>query len=286
MAKVKDFLVEARTLDWYKNLLILVAPFFGGKLLYPVYYPSLLLGFLALSATSSACYVINDIKDAARDAYHPRKKHRPVASGKMSRASALIFSITLLGFSLFTSYRVSIIFLVLCISLFLNSIIYTFFLRDVAWLDLLSISLNYIIRSLAGAEIVNVYVSPWLLISVFYTSMLLALSKRREELTALNEAEHYRKSFKHYDVTLIDQAITVFSTLIIISYSLYTFHSPYADGPLPFTIPIITLIVLQFISVSKKTGEAGIIRRLLSSRTIVTSLLIWLVIMFYLIYLT
>ncbi len=286
MATIKDFLVEARILDWYKNLLILLAPFFGGKLLLPVYYPSLLSGFIALSATSSACYVINDIKDAAQDAYHPRKKHRPVASGEMSRASALIFSIILLGFSLLVSYWVSIPFLILCISLFLNSITYTFFLRDIAWLDLVSISLNYIIRSLAGGEIVKVYISPWLLIGVFYVSMLFALSKRREELTALNKPEHHRKSFKQYDVALLDQAITVFSALIIISYSLYTFHSPYADGLLPFTIPIITLIVLQFISILRKTEETGIIRRLLSSRIIVTSLLIWLAIMFYLIYLT
>lgn len=286
MAKIKDFLVEARILDWYKNLLILLAPFFGGKLLLPVYYPSLLSGFIALSATSSACYMINDIKDAAQDAYHPRKKHRPVASGEMSRASALIFSIILLVFSLLVSYQISIPFLILCISLFLNSITYTFFLRDIAWLDLLSISLNYIIRSLAGGEIVKVYISPWLLISVFYVSMLFVLSKRREELTALNKAEHHRKSFKQYDVALLDQAITIFSALIIISYSLYTFHSPYADGLLPFTIPIITLIVLRFISILRKTEETGIIRRLLSSKISVTSLLIWLAIMFYLIYLT
>ncbi len=286
MAKVKDFLTEARILDWYKNLLILLAPFFGGKLLFPVYYPNLLLGFLALSATSSACYVINDIKDAVQDAHHPRKKYRPVASGKMSKVSAIIFSIILLVFSFLISHVISVPFLILCISLFLNSITYTFFLRDVAWLDLLSISLNYIIRSLAGGEIVNVYISPWLLIGVFYISMLFVLSKRREELTTLNKPEHHRKSFKHYDMTLIDQAITVFSTLIIISYSLYTFHSSYADGLLPFTIPIITLIVLQFISIFKKSEETGIIRRLLSSRTIVISLLIWLAIMFYLIYLT
>ncbi|MBO3799012.1 MAG: UbiA prenyltransferase family protein [Thermoproteota archaeon] len=286
MAKVKDFLAEARILDWYKNLLILLAPFFGGKLLLPTYYPSLLLGFLALSTVSSACYVINDIKDAAQDAHHPRKKHRPIASGRMSNASALAFSIILLVFSFLISYQISASFLILCISLFLNSIIYTFFLRDVAWLDLVSISLNYIIRSLAGGEIVNVHISPWLLISVFYVSMLFVLSKRREELTALNKPEHHRKSFKQYDVALVDQAITVFSTLIIISYSLYTFHSPYADGLLPFTIPIITLIVLQFVSILKKTEEIGIIRRLLSSRIIVISLLIWLAIMSYLIYLT
>ncbi|MEM2930442.1 MAG: UbiA prenyltransferase family protein [Thermoproteota archaeon] len=286
MAKVKDFLVEVRILDWYKNLLILLAPFFGGKLLFPIYYPNLLLGFLALSTASSACYVINDIKDAAQDAHHPRKKHRPIASGRMSNASALAFSIILLVFSFLISYQISASFLILCISLFLNSIIYTFFLRDVAWLDLVSISLNYIIRSLAGGEIVNVHISPWLLIGVFYVSMLFVLSKRREELTALNKPEHHRKSFKQYDVALVDQAITVFSTLIIISYSLYTFHSPYADGLLPFTIPIITLIVLQFVSILKKTEEIGIIRRLLSSRIIVISLLIWLAIMSYLIYLT
>jgi len=286
MAKVKDFLVEARILDWYKNLLILLAPFFGGKLLLPVYYPGLLFGFLALSATSSACYVINDIKDAAQDAHHPRKKHRPIASGRMSMASAVVFSIILLGFSLFISCRISMPFLILCSSLFLNSITYTFFLRNIVWLDLLSISLNYIIRSLAGCEIVNIGISPWLLISVFYISMLFVLAKRREELTVLNKPEEHRKSFKHYNIELVDQAISIFSTLIIISYSLYTFHSPYADSLLPFTIPIITLVVLQFILITRKNEEKGIIRRILSNRIIVASLIIWFAVMFYLIYLT
>lgn len=228
MAGIRDFLIEARIMDWYKNLLILLAPFFGRKLLFPEYYINLLMGFLALSMTSSACYVINDIKDAIYDSHHPRKMHRPIASGKMGRVSALFFAIILSSFSILTSYWISISFLILCFSLFLNSITYTLFLRNIAWLDLLSISLNYIIRSLAGCEIVDVYFSPWLLMDVFYVSMLFTLAKRREELTILNKPEHHRKSFRHYDVGIIDQAISIFSILIIISYSPYAFYSPYA----------------------------------------------------------
>lgn len=286
MAGIRDFLIEARIMDWYKNLLILLAPFFGIKLLFPEYYINLLMGFLALSMTSSACYVINDIKDAIYDAHHPRKMHRPIASGKMGRVSALFFAIILSSFSILTSYWISISFLILCFSLFLNSITYTLFLRNIAWLDLLSISLNYIIRSLAGCEIVDVYFSPWLLMGVFYVSMLFILAKRREELTILNKPEHHRKSFGHYDVGIIDQAISIFSILIIISYSLYAFYSPYANSLLPLTIPIIILIVLQFVSTSKNVEKTGIIRKTLSNRIIIVSLLVWFTIMFYLIYLT
>lgn len=281
---LKYYLMELRVQESYKNLLILLAPFFSKKLLDLNYYPSLLLGFTALFLNSSACYIFNDIKDASFDAFHPRKKNRPIASGKIRKSSALLFSVMLLVFSLLISYCIGTSFLLLCLLLFLNSVVYSFLLRNIIWLDLISISLNYVFRTLAGCYLVDVVLSPWLLMGVFYISMLLALVKRREETIILDRPELHRKTLKHYSINLIDQAITIFSTLILISYSLYTFHSHYSNNLLPFTIPLVTLIVLEFILISK-TGEGnGIIRIALSNSIIVVSLLIWFILVTYLIY--
>lgn len=284
MASVKDYLFELRIQDAYKNLLIILAPFFSRKLFITNHYPNLALGFLALSLSSSACYIINDIKDVSFDTYHLKKKRRPVASGKISKPSALFFSLILLAVSLTVSYSVGTRFLILSLLLFLNSVVYTFFLRGIVWVDLVSVSLNYVIRTLAGCEIVQETISPWLLIGVFHVSMIFVLAKRREELATLVKPELHRKPFKHYNIRLIDKTILALSILILVSYSLYTFYSPYSKGLLPFTIPLMVLMILRFIMVTKKTSETGIVRKTIMDKTMVSSLLVWLIIMFYLIY--
>jgi 4-hydroxybenzoate polyprenyltransferase len=282
---LKHYLIEARPQESYKNLLILLAPFFGQKLLDPNHYQILFLGFIALSLNSSACYIINDIKDASLDALHPKKRNRPIASGRISKPSAFLFSIVLLSASLLVSHSISVNFLIISLLLFLNSAIYSLLLRNIVWLDLISVSLNYVVRTMAGCELVHVTISPWLLMGVFYVSMLFVLAKRREEATLIEEPKLHRTTFKSYDLNLIDQAISIFSTLVLISYSLYTFYSPYSNSLLPFTIPLVTLIVLEFILISRQQdGEYGIVRRILTNRIMMIGLAIWLVIMIFLIY--
>ncbi|MEM0172308.1 MAG: UbiA prenyltransferase family protein [Thermoproteota archaeon] len=283
--KIKYYMLELRVHDWYKNLLIFAGIFFSRNLFNFNYYPKLFLGFLLLSLVSSSGYIINDIKDAPFDVFHPRKKNRPIASGKISKTSALLFSLILLVFSLFASYFVSIQFLTLALFLFINSLIYSFFLKDFVWLDVTSVSLNYILRSLAGCEIIGVYISPWLIMGVFYVAMLFALAKRREELVVINSPSLHRTSLKSYNLSTVDHGISIFSTLIIISYSLYTINSPYSNILLFFTIPIVALVVLEFTSISREEKEIGIIRKTISNPIILTSLVVWISVVFYSIYL-
>ena len=175
--KLKYYILELRAYDWYKNLLVFAGLFFSKNLFNFHYYPKLLLSFFILSLISSSGYIINDIRDAPFDALHPKKKDRPIASGKISKVSALLFSFILLLSSLFASYFVGVQFFILALSLFMNSLIYSFFLKGIVWLDITSISLNYIIRSLAGCEAIGIYISPWLIMGVFYVAMLFALAK-------------------------------------------------------------------------------------------------------------
>ncbi|MGB9894956.1 MAG: UbiA prenyltransferase family protein [Thermoproteota archaeon] len=283
--KLKYYILELRAYDWYKNLLVFAGLFFSKNLFNFHFYPKLFLSFLILSLISSSGYIINDIKDAPFDALHPKKKNRPIASGKISKISALLFSFILLMLSLFASYFIGVQFFILALSLFINSLIYSFFLKGIIWLDITSISLNYIIRSLAGCEVIGVYISPWLIMGVFYVAMLFALAKRREELVILSNPSLHRESLKSYNLSTVDQGISIFSTLIIISYSLYTINSPYSSTLLFFTIPLVTLVVLKFVSISKDEKETGIIRKTVSNPIVLISLVVWVLVVFYSIYL-
>jgi 4-hydroxybenzoate polyprenyltransferase len=283
--KLKYYILELRAYDWYKNLLVFAGLFFSKNLFNFHYYPKLLLSFFILSLISSSGYIINDIRDAPFDALHPKKKDRPIASGKISKISALLFSVILLLSSLFASYFVGVQFFILALSLFMNSLIYSFFLKGIVWLDITSISLNYIIRSLAGCEAIGIYISPWLIMGVFYVAMLFALAKRREELVILSNPSLHRESLKSYNLSTVDQGISIFSTLIIISYSLYTINSPYSNTLLFFTIPLVTLVVLKFVSISKDERKTGIIRKTVLNPIILISLVVWVLVIFYSIYL-
>lgn len=282
---IKYYILELRIHDWYKNLLVFAGIFFSGNLFNFYYYPKLVISFLILSSVSSSGYIINDIRDAPFDALHPKKRNRPIASGKISKNSALLFSLILLMFSLFASYFVGAQLFILVLFLFINSIVYSFFLKGIVWLDITSLSLNYIIRTLVGCEVIGVYISPWLIMGVFYVAMLFALAKRREELVILSDPSLHRKSLKSYNLSTVDQGISIFSTLIIISYSLYTIYSPYSSTLLFFTIPLVTLIVLKFISITKDEKETGVIKKTVLNPTILASLLIWIIVIFYSIYL-
>ncbi|MGQ9479160.1 MAG: UbiA family prenyltransferase [Thermoproteota archaeon] len=127
MAKVEDYIVELRTREWYKNLLVLLIPFFSKKILMYQYYPKIILGFIALSLGSSTGYVINDIIDVSQDLAHPEKRNRPIVSGKVKRTNAILLSIFLLMSSLTISHIISISFLILLVLMLLNMLAYTFF---------------------------------------------------------------------------------------------------------------------------------------------------------------
>ncbi|MGQ9479159.1 MAG: hypothetical protein ACUVQ0_03935 [Thermoproteota archaeon] len=131
--------------------------------------------------------------------------------------------------------------------------------------------------------IVNAYISPWLVVSVFNAAMLLAFMKRKVELTVLKDPQAHRKVFKIYNSELIDQSISIFSFLVLISYSFYILYSPHANPILLFTILLATIVFLRFVSILRK-GETSLLR-VLSDKTVIICLLLWFLAVFYSIYL-
>ena len=153
-----------RVRQWYKNLLIFLPILFVGMLFDKEMFFLTVLGFFSLSFLSSGNYVLNDLLDVKRDRAHPEKKHRPIASGAIGTPLALFLVVVLYAASFAIGYQFSTGFVVILGILFGSTLAYSLGLKNEPFLDLLLISLNFILRAISGAFVLNVSISPWLIL--------------------------------------------------------------------------------------------------------------------------
>lgn len=216
-----------RPKQWTKNLLL-----FAGALFSFSFHPDSLLrvfiGFILFCGISGAVYIINDIADREVDRLHPTKKDRPIASGRVGVTQALIFAILLILAVFVTSFLIDRGFFWIVIIYLVINILYTFWLKHVVILDIFVIAFGFILRAVAGVEIIDVPLSKWFILTTLFLSLFLATSKRRHELLYIEE-ERRRKVVNLYTPKLLDVFNTIFSTSTIVMFALYiiTEHPEY-----------------------------------------------------------
>ena len=188
---MKQILKLIRIKDWIKNILIFLPLICSGSINTKDII-DLLFAFISFSLLSSSIYIINDINDQEKDRKHPIKKHRPIASGKITKTEAIIILIILLTFSLGLNilinkniFNYEILFLLAY--LFIN-IFYSFGLKNIPILEILLLITGFIIRIFYGAYVVNIEVSSWLFLTSLSASLFLGLSKRKNEFKYNKEA--------------------------------------------------------------------------------------------------
>jgi len=231
-----------RTKQWYKNLLVFLPIIFAEHLFRLSELALTALGFVALCLVSSSGYIINDIVDIEADRKNPEKRSRPIASGKIKVSTALIISIVLLFFSVFIAAALSEWFLYSVIALFLLNGVYSFGIKNVAFADMLFIATNFVIRAASGAFITGLRISPWLILCTFFLSLFLATGKRVSELNLLKtKAYTHRVALKGFAPKIADSLLTISTTCLLMSYSLYSFMSiyPLLILSLPFALYVI-----------------------------------------------
>ncbi len=201
---------------------------------------------------SSAVYLVNDVRDLEADRHHPRKRHRPIASGSMSIPTAYTLAMILLFGGLIGAGFVSRAFLAAVLTYVLIQALYTFALKAVALVDVFIIAAGFVLRAIAGAVAVRAQISPWLLLCTFLLALFLALCKRRHEKLILSEIEgNHRASLRGYDTELLNQLIAIVSSSTVVSYALYTlspetvtkFHTHW----LGFTIPFVLFGIFRYL---------------------------------------
>ena len=214
---------EMRPGQWSKNLLIFAGLVFDGKLMQGRLLGEVVIGFVLLCMVTSSVYLLNDLVDLESDRKHPVKRMRPLASGEISPgqtrlAALLLATVALIGSFLLDSGLVSVF-----IGYLVLQLLYVRWLRNVALIDLLSITAGFVLRVLAGVVIVEVSsFSPWLYICSALLALFLAVAKRRQELLLLaDKAAEIRIAFRYYNLALLDDMLRLVMTSTFVAYLLY-----------------------------------------------------------------
>lgn len=241
--------------QWLKNLMLFFPPFLGGVLFSADLFQQLLLPFVAFCAASSATYIINDIFDIENDRHHPEKRKRPLVSGQISIASALIMALILLLCSGAIAWKISALFLLLLAAYVVVSLAYSAKLKDVVLVDIFCISAGFLLRLQAGGSVFNVSISEWLFLSVFLLSVLLSTGKRLGEKQSLGDsAHHHRKSLTAYPKGFLEGTIYMTGGAVLVTYTMYVIsrHSPL----LLYSVPLCCFGLLRYI-LRVQAGKGG-----------------------------
>jgi len=291
---MKMYFELLRIKSWVKNGFLFLPLVFALKLLEQDLFISVVIAFFSFSFCSSFIYIINDVLDAKADALHPRKKNRPIPSGKISSRLALMIGVGCLAvsFGLVFSFAISVFFsYVLLCYLFLN-IAYVLVLKNIHLIELFVVAINFVLRVLAGCFVINVAPSNWILVVTFFLSLLLVLVKRRAELVVLgtNAAAH-RKVLKYYSEGFLDKLILIAATITITAYILYSIDPKVTfllkTNSLIYTSVFVVIGVFRFVQLSEGKefeGEGDPTTLLFKDRFTQLILLAWLISLFLLLY--
>jgi len=276
--KLSTLVKLMRPWQWYKNLVVFIPLIFASQLFNAGLWPITVSGFIFLCLVSSVSYIMNDIMDRKKDRTHPDKRKRPIASGAISVNSALIFA-ALLGAALVVwSFFMPPMFNFWALSLFLLTSAYSLYFKKVALVDIHIIASNFVVRTLAGAVLINVYPSPWLLIIIFLLAIFWATGKRKFELS-----RYKKKKSQLYGPAFLSSLSNISAAMLLIAYILYT--SIAHQGKLMLTIPIATFMVfryLYFIQTDNETIQKS--ERIFLDKQMLAALALWFILIVLQIY--
>ena len=257
---MKTYLELFRVKHYIKNLLIFTTIIFGADLFTNDFY-KILIGFISFSLMSSVIYIINDIIDYDLDKKTPVKKNKPISSGKISKDKALKISILTFFLSLILNYFTCSLFSYLyLLAYFLLNLFYSFYGKNIPYLDLLLIITFYIIRIDYGAMILNVTVSLILNLTVIFGSLYLILTKRRVEI----ENKKCHKVLKKYDKKRLRIFSIISLILMLICYVIWCLmqHIKY----IMFTPILVLLIFIRYDKEAKKSLDGNLVDVLLNDK--------------------
>lgn len=289
-------LKTARPQRWVRNLSLFAALVFTGELMNPVKFLQVAWATVIFSLLSSTVYFFNDLIDAPLDRQHPFKKKRPIASGLIELPAAVFITVAGLFISLLLAIKLSYFFFLMVLMYLILQIAYTLKLKHVEIIDLLVIATGFIIRVYSGSVIINGHLSVWFLLCVIGISLLLAVGKRRAELSLLaDRAIKIRATLGGYPERLLDVWVGIFSTMTILSYILFSFQQPpvapsfrliplllvlpralTVEKWLMITIPVMIFGVMRYLQLIYKRNEGESPERiLLTDKPLLTSVVIW-----------
>jgi 4-hydroxybenzoate polyprenyltransferase len=276
-----NLIVSLRPDQWTKNLIVFAALIFARQLLDPAAVALALAAFLIFCALSGAVYLVNDVCDRDADRRHPLKSRRPIASGALSPGTALAWAVALGAGSLAAAFWLRPWFGVAAAAYLGLQVLYTFALKHIVILDVLSIAMGFVLRAVAGGLVIGVHVSDWLLVCTILGALFLGLCKRRHELTLLSSgASEHRPILEEYDPYLLDQMIAVVAASTLVAYVIYCLSPEtterFGTTRLVWSVPFPIYGIFRYLYiVHRRDGGGSPSEQLLSDRPLLACVASW-----------
>ena len=285
---MKQFLFVLQSMrpgQWTKNLVVFAGLVFSQNLFDRQLAAKSVEAFVVFCLLSGMIYLINDIADIERDKLHDRKKLRALPSGRLKLSTAVVASIvgTLAG--LYLAWLVGSEFFVVAVVFFALNMLYSFVIKRIVLLDVMSISISFIVRAIGGVEALrslepSIEISPWLLICTLFLSLFLGFCKRRHELVTLSNAHRHRRSLRDYSPALLDQLVGITAGGSVLAYAIYTIWPDTVDKfgstDLVYTVPLVLLGVMRYLYLvytQQKGGSPS--ELLLHEKFLLFTVLVW-----------
>ncbi|MFT7534670.1 MAG: 4-hydroxybenzoate polyprenyltransferase [Hyphomicrobiaceae bacterium] len=259
------FLQALRPHQWVKNLLVLVPLFFTDQAFSLSSWLAALTAFGSFCFAASSIYLLNDILDRHEDALHPKKKHRPIASGRLPVRAAWAELVITLSVCFGLACLVPVTgrsFLIWPTSYLTLNVAYSFYLKRLVIVDCMCIAIGFQLRVMAGAAAIGVDASKWLQLCTFFFALFLAFCKRYEEVGRQTEAAgQTRKTMSDYSLPFLNMLIGPLAALSILSYALYTVSpetvARHRTDQLIVTVPFVCYGVFRYLFLVYSKSEGG-----------------------------
>jgi 4-hydroxybenzoate polyprenyltransferase len=279
-----------RPRQWTKNLLVFAALIFSQNLSNLPMVSDTTIAFIVFCFLSGSVYTLNDLLDVKQDRTHPKKSQRPLASGKLQPPIAIVSGSILVVLSLALAFWLNTNFGFIALGYFILQIAYSTVLKHVVILDVLAVSIGFVLRAIAGAEVITVPISSWLLVCTILLALFLSLGKRRHEIILLedNAADH-RKILFEYSPALLDQMISVVTASTVVAYALYTMSAEtinkFQTDNLKYTIPFVLYGIFRYLYLIHQKSEGGSPEKiLLNDRPLLINIILYLLTVWFFTY--
>jgi 4-hydroxybenzoate polyprenyltransferase len=270
-----------RPQHWTKNVFVFAALIFGQKLAVPWAVGRAVGGFCCFCLAASAVYIFNDIIDRTTDRLHPEKHKRPIASGSIRIASAALVAILCTIIATIGAFLLTVHFALVILTYVSLMLLYSLFFKKVMILDCVVISLGFCLRAIAGAIVVEVFISPWLIVCTFALCLFLAFSKRRSEVALLREdGESFRNTLAGYTPELLVHMLNVTSGLAVVCFLLYAMDERtfqlYGTNHLVYTTPLVLYCIFRFSALMQQGKFSDPVQLILHDLPFQIGLALWI----------
>lgn len=218
---MKNIIKLLRPHQYIKNIFVFAPLFFSFTFITTDIINTSIV-FVLFSLIASSIYVLNDYMDIEEDKQHPKKKYRPLASGKLNKNTAKLLIVILSSVSLISAYFINKDLFIVLLMYFILNIAYSLKLKHITIVDIFIIATGFVLRLFAGASVINNNLSMWIIILTFLLALFLALAKRRDDVLLSSEGKETRKNIDGYNLEFVNATMVFMSAVIVVSYILYT----------------------------------------------------------------